>query len=66
MAPRPFLVSGGEEDGENRWIPLNYSLKANSFYGYKDRVGMSNRPDHSPNPESNEIIYNFFEYFLAQ
>jgi len=64
MAPRPFLVSGGAEDGENRWVPLNYSIKANALYGKRDRVGMSNRPDHSPNPESNEIIYNFFEYFL--
>ncbi|WP_339924762.1 sialidase [uncultured Cyclobacterium sp.] len=65
MAPRPFLVSGGAEDGENRWVPLNYSVKANALYGKRDRVGMSNRPDHSPNPASNEIIYNFFEYFLA-
>lgn len=64
MAPRPFLVSGGEEDGEHRWVPLNQSIKANKFYDYKDRVGMSNRPEHSPNPESNAIIYNFFEYFL--
>ncbi|AEL27077.1 hypothetical protein Cycma_3354 [Cyclobacterium marinum DSM 745] len=66
MAPRPFLVSGGEEDGEHRWIPLNHSIKANQLYGYNDRVGMSNRPEHSPNPESNAIIYNFFEYFLKE
>jgi lysophospholipase L1-like esterase len=66
MAPRPFLVSGGSEDTQDRWVPLNYSIKANALYEYKDRVGMSNRPDHSPNPESNEIIYNFFEYFLSQ
>lgn len=64
MAPRPFLVSGGEEDGEHRWVPLNHSIKVNKLYGLSDRVGMSNRPEHSPNPESNAIIYNFFDYFL--
>ena len=25
---------------------------------------MTNRPEHSPNAESNEQIYQFFEYFL--
>ncbi|MDN3688829.1 GDSL-type esterase/lipase family protein [Cyclobacterium jeungdonense] len=65
MAPRPFLVSGGSEDSQDRWVPLNYSLRANNFFGVTNRVGMSNRPDHSPNPESNEIIYSFFEYYLA-
>jgi lysophospholipase L1-like esterase len=66
MAPRPFLVSGGSEDTEDRWVPLNYSVKVNALYEYNDRVGMSNRPEHSPTPASNEIIYNFFEYFLSQ
>ncbi|MEX2513813.1 MAG: GDSL-type esterase/lipase family protein [Cyclobacteriaceae bacterium] len=64
MAPRPFLVSGGSEDPEERWIPLNYSLEVNQLYGHKNRVGMTNREDHSPNEASNEIIYTFFEYFL--
>ena len=32
--------------------------------GYENRVAMTNRPRHSPNPESNEQIYSFFEYFL--
>ncbi|SHN12876.1 Lysophospholipase L1 [Cyclobacterium lianum] len=65
MAPRPFLVSGGAEDPESRWVPLNYSLRANAYYNVKNRVGMSNRPKHAPNPDSNEIIYSFFEYYLA-
>ena len=25
---------------------------------------MTNRPDHSPNEESSEVIYSFFEHFL--
>jgi hypothetical protein len=64
MAPRPFLVSGGAEDTEKRWIPLNHSIAVNKFLGYKNRVAMTNRPEHSPNSVSNRQAYMFFEYFL--
>jgi dienelactone hydrolase len=64
MAPRPFLVSGGSEDPVNRWIPLNHSVAVNDLLGYKNRVAMTNRPEHTPNPESNEVAYSFFEYYL--
>ena len=64
MAPRPFLVSGGSEDPPERWIPLNRTIEVNNFLGYKNRVAMTNRPEHSPNPESNEQAYLFLEYFL--
>jgi len=64
MAPRPFLVSGGAEDPAKRWKPLNHSIAVNDFLGYKNRVAMTNRPKHAPTEESNEHIYQFFEYFL--
>jgi dienelactone hydrolase len=64
MAPRPFLVSGGSEDPVNRWIPLNHSVAVNDLLGYKNRVAMTNRPEHTPNPESNEVAYSFLEYYL--
>ncbi|MEP6950862.1 MAG: sialidase [Ginsengibacter sp.] len=64
MAPRPFLVSGGSEDSPERWIPLNHAIKINRFLGYENRVGMTNRPDHTPTAESNKILCLFFEYFL--
>ena len=64
MAPRPFLVSGGSEDTPARWIPLNHTIAVNRLLGYDNRVAMTNRPEHSPNAESNEQIYHFFEYFL--
>ena len=64
MAPRPFLVSGGSEDPVDRWIPLNRTIEVYKLLGYENRVGMSNRPDHSPTTASNEIIYSFFEYYL--
>lgn len=64
MAPRPFLVSGGSEDPPKRWVPLNHTMAVNELLGYKNRVAMTNRPDHSPNEQANEIAYLFFEYFL--
>lgn len=64
MAPRPFLVSGGSEDPPRRWAALNHSIAVNRLLGYSDRVGMTNRPEHSPNEDSNAQIYAFFEHFL--
>lgn len=64
MAPRPFLVSGGSSDQPVRWIPLNWAIRVNKLLGQDHRVAMTNRPDHSPTPQSNEIAYLFFEYFL--
>jgi len=64
MAPRPFLVSGGSEDTPKRWIPLNHSIAVNRLLGFSNRVAMTNRPEHSPNQQSNEEAFLFFEYFL--
>lgn len=64
MAPRPFLASGGSEDPPERWIPLNHSLAVNRLLGHTDRVAMTNRPEHSPSAESNEVLCLFFEHFL--
>lgn len=64
MAPRPFLVSGGSSDPIERWIPLNHTRAVNKLLGYTHRVAMSNRSEHSPNPQSNEKVYSFFEWFL--
>ena len=66
MAPRPFLVSGGSEDPPKRWLPLNHTIAVNRLLGYEDRVGMTNRPEHSPNVESNAVIYAFFEHVLKR
>ncbi|HUG93276.1 MAG TPA: sialidase [Planctomycetaceae bacterium] len=64
MAPRPFLVSGGSEDPPERWRALNHTVAVNRLLGHENRVAMTNRPTHSPTPESNEQIYAFFEHFL--
>jgi len=64
LAPRPFLVSGGAVDPPSRWQALNHLVQVNTLLGVSQRVGMTNRPDHAPNPESNAVIYGFFEHFL--
>ena len=64
LAPRPFLVSGGQVDPPEQWKALNHLVELNEKLGFKNRVGMSNRPDHAPNPESNRVISAFFEHFL--
>lgn len=66
LAPRPFLVSGGAEDRPPRWKALNHCVAVNRLLGHRHRVGMTNRPGHSPTAESNEIIYLFFEHFLGR
>ena len=64
MAPRPFLVSGGAEDPPKRWAALKPIMDVNNLLGAKNRVAMTNREKHDPNPESNEVIYRFFEWWL--
>lgn len=66
LAPRPFLVSGGAEDPPKRWIPLNHAIAVNKLLGHDDRVAMTNRQEHSPDAESNEQIYRFFEWWLKR
>lgn len=66
MAPRPFLVSGGSEDPVSQWIALNHTVAVNRLLGYEKRVAMTNRPLHDPNPQSNEVIYRFFELYLKK
>jgi dienelactone hydrolase len=64
MAPRPFLVSGGAEDGPARWLALNHAVAVNKLLGFEGRVGMTNRKEHSPDAAANEAVYLFFEHFL--
>lgn len=64
MSPRPFLVSGGSEDPPSRWQALNHTRKVNSMLGFQQRVGMTNRSEHSPDEASNSVIYDFFVHCL--
>jgi dienelactone hydrolase len=64
LAPRPFLVSGGAEDPPRRWDALQPTRSLYQLLGVTEGVAMTNRPDHSPNADSNRVIYAFFEHFL--
>ena len=66
IAPRPFLVSGGAEDQPERWKALNHLVAVNKLLGYENRVAMTNRKQHSPDAESNEALYTFFEWALKE
>jgi len=64
ICPRPLLVSGGAEDGPERWRALNHAVAVNRLLGCENRVAMTNRKGHGPTPESNAVLYAFFEHFL--
>lgn len=65
MAPRPFLVSGGAEDKPKSWRALNRITAVYDLLGHPNRVAMTTRELHDPNPESNEQIARFLEYVLS-
>lgn len=66
MAPRPFLVSGGAEDPPKRWAALNHVRAVNRLLGHEERVAMTNRPEHSPDADSNAVICEFLESWLKR
>ncbi len=66
IAPRPFFVSGGAEDQPERWRSLNHLLAVNKLLGASNRVAMTNRKEHSPDAESNELLYTWFEWALKK
>jgi arylsulfatase A-like enzyme/dienelactone hydrolase len=66
MAPRPFLVSGGTADKTERWPALQQTIAVNKLLGYNNRVAMTNRETHAPTDDSNQLIYRFFEWWLAE
>jgi hypothetical protein len=66
IAPRPFFVSGGSEDGPARWKALNHAVEVNRLLGVENRVGMHNRPAHKITPEASDRVADFFEYFLKE
>ena len=64
MAPRPLLVSGGQQDPPRNWIALNHLVAVYKLLGHKDRVFMTARATHIPTPAALELELDFLEYFL--
>lgn len=64
MAPRPFFVAGGSEDRIERWRALNHLVAIDRLLGYEERVGLSTRPEHTLDAQTNDQICGFFVHFL--
>jgi len=65
-APRPLLVSGGAEDPVERWRVLNHLRDVHAVLGVTNRVAMTNRAAHDPDPDSNAAILAFFQQHLRR
>jgi hypothetical protein len=72
IAPRPFLILGGESgpgaaDGARSWPLLTAALPAWRLYGTPTRLGLLNhRQGHTISPESFDRIAAWLEVYLAQ
>ena len=58
------LFGGGSDDGPEQWRALNRSIEVNLLLGFTSGAAMTNRPGHTPTPESNAVIFRFFEHWL--
>jgi hypothetical protein len=72
IAPRPFLILGGESgpgcaDGDRSWPLLEAALPAWKLYGGPTRLGLLNhREGHSISPGSYRRIEQWLEAYLAK
>ncbi len=72
IAPRPFLILGGESgsgaaDGDRSWPLIEAALPAWRLYGEPTRLGLLNhRQGHSISPGSFERIAEWLEMYLAK
>ncbi|MGE3316259.1 MAG: alpha/beta hydrolase family protein [Planctomycetaceae bacterium] len=72
IAPRPFLILGGESgrgaaDGKRSWPLIEAALPAWKLYGEPVRLGLHNhRQGHSVSPESYGRIAEWLEVYLAK
>ena len=72
IAPRPFLILGGESgpgaaDGDRSWPLIEAALPAWQLYGEPTRLGLLNhRQGHSISAESFDHIVEWLSVYLAQ
>lgn len=66
IAPRPFLLIGGEDaDGDRSWRYLNSAQEVYGLYGDPGRIGMANhREGHSPTEGACAAAYHWFDQWL--
>jgi hypothetical protein len=70
-ASAPFIFSPRERaDLLGERIKASYELsrakvERDMLLGYEKRVGMTNRKNHAPTDESNEVLCQFFEHCIG-
>jgi hypothetical protein len=66
VAPRPFLLLGGDSaDGGRSWPFIEAALPAYRLYGLTPRIGLFNhRQGHSVPPEAERRIDAWFDAYL--
>jgi pimeloyl-ACP methyl ester carboxylesterase len=66
IAPRPFLLIGGESaDTDKSWHYINAAKAVYKVNGKPEQLGYYNhRQGHSPSPESFELSLEWLEHFL--
>ncbi|HLA40901.1 MAG TPA: SUMF1/EgtB/PvdO family nonheme iron enzyme [Candidatus Glassbacteria bacterium] len=66
IAPRPFLLIGGDEyDKERSWYFINAGRKIYGLYGDPMQIGYFNHhTGHTPSPESVSLALKWFQRFL--
>lgn len=72
IAPRPFLILGGESgpgaaDGDRSWPLINAALPVWKLYGEPTRLGLLNHHEgHSVSPQSFERMAEWLTVYLGQ
>ncbi len=66
IAPRPFLLIGGESaDSDKSWYYINAAAAVYKNLGKPGQIGYYNhRQGHSPTPEAYELSLEWMEHFL--
>jgi hypothetical protein len=66
IAPRPFLLIGGDSsDNDKSWYYINSAKRVYSLFGVPDQIGYVNhRKGHSPTPESIQLAMEWLSQFL--
>ena len=68
IAPRPFLLIGGESaDTDASWHYINAAKAVYEIHGEPKQIGYYNhRQGHSPTPEAFELSLEWLEHFLLR
>ena len=66
IAPRPFLLIGGDSaDGDRSWPFIEVAMPIYRLYGPTPRIGLFNhKRGHAVPPDAEERIYEWLETYL--